>query len=157
MVGREPIRKDADERIESDSGVFVSRDREGEQPTEIPLSEPTDIDPTADPLPYRGQTVEPDQPYQSRGMPISPGGLHEETPIGIPGEDPLQPVGPARAHYYRHRAAGCSRQPNHLAFVDHCRGCLLYRCAGAGNWGCLRLNQDLSLLRQAVDGFGGQV
>jgi hypothetical protein len=94
MVGREPVRKDADERIEGDSGVFVSRDREEEKPTEIPLSEPIDIDPTADPLPYRGQTVEPDQPYQSQGMPISPGGLHEETPIGIPGEDPLQPVGP---------------------------------------------------------------
>jgi hypothetical protein len=93
-VEREPIRKDAEERREGDSGVYVSRDREEEQPTEIPPAQPTDIDPTADPLPYRGQTVEPDQPYQSRGMPMQQGGMIDETPMGIPGEDPLQPTGP---------------------------------------------------------------
>jgi hypothetical protein len=94
MVGREPVHKDAETRREEDSGVFVSKDRDGEQPTEIPPAQPTDIDPTADPLPYRGQTVEPDQPYQSRGMPVQQGGMLDETPTGIPGEDPLQPTGP---------------------------------------------------------------
>jgi hypothetical protein len=94
MVEREPVRRAPEDRREEDTQAPGARVFGEDQSTEIPPAQPTDIDPTADPLPYRGQTVEPDQPYQSRGMPVQQGGMIDETPMGIPGEDPLQPTGP---------------------------------------------------------------
>jgi hypothetical protein len=92
MAGREPERTDARAQYAQESEFPVERDIEDELPTETPLPDSTDIDRDSESLPYRGQTTEIDQPYQSQGMPIQQSGLHGEVPAD---ENPLQPQAPA--------------------------------------------------------------
>jgi hypothetical protein len=67
MVGREPVYKDRGDPDE----VPVERYDADEQPDEFEPVQPTDIDPTVDPLPQGGTPVQIDQPFQ--GLPVETG------------------------------------------------------------------------------------
>jgi hypothetical protein len=87
MVGREPVRREARDEYAQETEVPTERSEESEVPTEVPTTRPGDVDATADPLPYRGQSTEVDQPFQSTGMPVNDP-LHGATTYDTPGEDP---------------------------------------------------------------------
>jgi hypothetical protein len=84
MVGREPVYK---ERTDPDE-VPVERYDEGEQPEEYDRAQPTDTDPTADPLPDGGQPVQVGQPFQ--GEPVKTGGHLSDV---VPSQTTEHPVG----------------------------------------------------------------
>jgi hypothetical protein len=67
MVGREPVYKDRGDPDE----VPVERYDADAQPDEFRPVQPTDIDPTVDPLPQGGTPVQIDQPFQ--GLPVETG------------------------------------------------------------------------------------